>query len=53
MLKELLDRVRLEAAAAGALELRLYAHAANARALKAYRREGFVEAPYRIMIDRQ
>lgn len=52
LLKMLLERVRREATAAGALELRLYAHEENIRALKAYRREGFVDAPYRIMIDR-
>lgn len=37
------------ARASGALDLRLYAHAANARALRAYRRCGFVNAPYVVM----
>lgn len=45
----LLERVRDEAAAAGALELRLYVHKENERAIRAYRREGFVELPYQIM----
>jgi len=35
--------------AAGALDLRLYAHSSNERALRAYRRCGFTIAPYVIM----
>jgi GNAT superfamily N-acetyltransferase len=49
LLGQLLEHLRGAAAAAGALELRLYAHTANERALRAYRRLGFVEAPYVIM----
>ena len=45
----LLDHVAGEAARAGALDLRLYAHAANERALHVYRRRGFTEAPYVLM----
>lgn len=45
----LLDRLAEEAHAAGALDLRLYAHRSNGRALEAYRRCGFDEAPYVIM----
>jgi ribosomal protein S18 acetylase RimI-like enzyme len=39
----------LAAKAAGALDLRLYAHSSNERALRAYRRCGFTVAPYVIM----
>ena len=45
----LLDRVADEARAAGAFDLRLYAHRSNTRALEAYHRCGFEEAPYVIM----
>jgi L-amino acid N-acyltransferase YncA len=45
----LLSRLAREADAAGALDLRLYAHTANERALRAYRRCGFATAPYVIM----
>ena len=45
----LLDHLVNEAAAAGALDLRLYAHRLNERAVRAYRRCGFAEAPYIIM----
>jgi GNAT superfamily N-acetyltransferase len=45
----LLDHVAGAAASAGALDLRLYAHAANERALRVYDRCGFTEAPYVLM----
>jgi L-amino acid N-acyltransferase YncA len=45
----LLDTVAEAAHAAGAVDLRLYAHGANERALDAYRRCGFEETPYVIM----
>ena len=45
----LLRHLAREAGAAGALDLRLYAHTTNARALRAYRRSGFATAPYVIM----
>jgi ribosomal protein S18 acetylase RimI-like enzyme len=45
----LLDHVAGEAAKAGALDLRLYAHTGNERALRVYRRHGFTEAPYVLM----
>jgi L-amino acid N-acyltransferase YncA len=48
----LLRHLAREAGAAGALDLRLYAHTANARALRAYRRSGFTTAPYVIMTKR-
>jgi GNAT superfamily N-acetyltransferase len=46
----LLDKVAEEARASGAIDLRLYAHGANRRALEAYHRCGFSEAPYVIML---
>jgi ribosomal protein S18 acetylase RimI-like enzyme len=45
----LLDHLARTAAASGALELRLYAHGANERALRAYHRCGFATLPYVIM----
>jgi len=45
----LLDKVVEEARSAGAVDLRLYAHRSNPRALEAYRRCGFEETPYVIM----
>ncbi len=45
----LLDTVAEAARAAGARDLRLYAHESNGRALEAYRRCGFSVAPYTIM----
>lgn len=49
LLNQLLDHLAAEAQAAGALDLRLYVHNENQRAIKAYRRCGFAEAPYVIM----
>lgn len=49
LLKPLIEAVRGEAKRQGALELRLYAHRSNERALNAYRREGFREMPYQVM----
>jgi len=45
----LINTVRETAVAEQALEVRLYVHAANSRAVKAYQRAGFEELPYRIM----
>lgn len=45
----LLEHLAITAAASGALDLRLYAHTSNERALRAYRRRGFIVAPYVIM----
>jgi ribosomal protein S18 acetylase RimI-like enzyme len=42
----LLEHMVNAARAAGALDLRLYAHKSNQRALQAYRRCGFKTAPY-------
>jgi ribosomal protein S18 acetylase RimI-like enzyme len=44
-----LDHVTKAAEASGAVDLRLYAHESNARALRVYRRCGFTVAPYIIM----
>ncbi|MCC7032904.1 MAG: GNAT family N-acetyltransferase [Acidobacteria bacterium] len=49
LVERLLDRLWTEARAAGARDLRLYAHRANARALRVYERCGFATAPYVIM----
>jgi len=45
----LIDHLARSASAAGALDLRLYAHNSNERALRVYRRCGFTVAPYVIM----
>lgn len=45
----LTDHLAKAAEASGALDLRLYAHTSNERALRAYRRCGFAAAPYVIM----
>ena len=49
LLEMLLNRLRAEADAAGALALRLYVHRGNERALRAYERCGFKPSPYLIM----
>jgi GNAT superfamily N-acetyltransferase len=49
LMKLLLDRVKQEAEIEDALEIRLYVHKNNIRAIKAYEREGFSNAPYKIM----
>jgi ribosomal protein S18 acetylase RimI-like enzyme len=45
----LLEHLANAARAAGALDLRLYAHKSNQGALQAYRRCGFEVAPYTVM----
>lgn len=45
----ILQHLAGEAGRAGALDLRLYGYDSNARALRAYRRFGFREAPYLIL----
>jgi GNAT superfamily N-acetyltransferase len=49
LIELLLDHVARAGQEAGALDLRLYAHAANERARRAYSRCGFTPAPYVIM----
>jgi len=46
---ELLDHLSAEAREAGAVDLRLYVHAGNVRARRAYLNCGFAPAPYEIM----
>ena len=48
----LIEHLATQAETAGALDLRLYAHSSNARALQVYRRCGFQVAPYIIMTKR-
>ncbi len=52
LMRDLVRAVAAEARRQGALDLRLYAHRDNARARRAYEREGFEEAPYVIMAMR-
>jgi GNAT superfamily N-acetyltransferase len=47
--ESLLNHLSAAAAAAGALDLRLYAYRSNERAIRAYVRCGFTTAPYVIM----
>jgi len=47
--KRLIQTVRESAQQSKALDLRLYVHKKNERAMKAYIRAGFVDADYRIM----
>lgn len=49
LLELLLDHLARTAREAGALDLRLYVHDSNDRAVRAYRRCGFTDAPYVIM----
>ena len=49
LVDRLLDHLAQEAAASGALDLRLYAHDGNARAHRVYQRSGFTRAPYVLM----
>jgi RimJ/RimL family protein N-acetyltransferase len=49
LMKPLLDAVKEAATRDNVLELRLYVHKENQRAIKAYQREGFGESNYKIM----
>jgi GNAT superfamily N-acetyltransferase len=49
LMKLLLDKVKVVAKTDNALELRLYVHEENTRAIRAYNREGFSDSPYQIM----
>jgi len=49
LMQKLIDTVKEEAQRGGGLELRLYVHSTNTRAIKAYRKSGFLESDYRIM----
>lgn len=50
LMKLLLDKIRQEAKNENALEIRLYVHSHNIRAIRAYKREGFSDSPYKIMV---
>ena len=50
LVEQLMNAVEEAARAAGALDLRLYAHTSNLRAMLVYQRCGFATAPYTIMI---
>jgi len=47
--KMLLESIRKAAKEEKAIDLRLYVHKNNRRAINAYRREGFVDSPYLMM----
>jgi len=49
LVEMLMGAVSAEARASDAADLRLYVHTGNTRAIKAYRRCGFGDAPYAIM----
>jgi ribosomal protein S18 acetylase RimI-like enzyme len=49
LVEMLLGHIAAAARAAGAVDLRLYAHQSNERAMRTYRRCGFTPAPYTIM----
>jgi ribosomal protein S18 acetylase RimI-like enzyme len=49
LVQRIMDHLAAIATAAGALDLRLYAHSANERAVRAYKNSGFSVAPYTIM----
>jgi GNAT superfamily N-acetyltransferase len=51
LLAALIDRVRAEARAVAAPELRLYVHRENARAIRAWERVGFALGPYLVMAE--
>jgi len=49
LIEKLLDAVKEAAKSDNALDLRLYVHKMNARAIAAYRKSGFFDADYQIM----
>jgi len=49
LVDRLLDHLWSAARAAGALDLRLYAHRSNEKALRVYKRCGFTASPYMIL----
>ena len=49
LMNQLIQTVRTAARQAQALDLRLYVHKDNERAIKAYIKSGFVDSDYRIM----
>lgn len=51
LMELMLDKVREAGKEEGALELRLYVHKENNRAIKAYYRDGFQDCNYKIMVQ--
>jgi GNAT superfamily N-acetyltransferase len=49
LMQNLIDAVKDAAHRGGAIDLRLYVHGKNERAIKAYHKSGFSESVYRIM----
>jgi ribosomal protein S18 acetylase RimI-like enzyme len=49
LVNQLIEHLATVSRSAGALDLRLYVHSSNQRALRAYSRCGFREAPYSLM----
>jgi len=49
LMEMLLEAVKTAARAENAIDLRLYVHKLNARAIKAYRKSGFSDSDYKIM----
>ena len=49
LMNELLQEVKNAARIEGAMELRLYVHRNNKRAIKAYQKAGFSDSDYSIM----
>ena len=49
LIEKLLDTVKAAAKSDNALDLRLYVHKLNVRAIAAYRKSGFLDADYQIM----
>jgi ribosomal protein S18 acetylase RimI-like enzyme len=49
LMDKLLDAVKAAARGGSALDLRLYVHKLNTRAIKAYRKSGFCDSDYQIM----
>ncbi len=52
LMRLLVDAVREQARKENVREVRLYVHQKNVRAIRAYRRDGFSDAPYQIMTMR-
>ena len=50
LLETLLEEIKLAAKNEGAIELRLYVHKENNRAIKAYKKVGFCISDYKMMI---
>jgi ribosomal protein S18 acetylase RimI-like enzyme len=50
LVEQLIEHLARVSHSAGALDLRLYVHSVNWRAIRAYSRCGFVEAPYSVMV---